>query len=78
MGLYKIGTCSYCDEDNQILRPSPFMADYKAMMCKYCWDNTQKEYSASHGEYIPDFDESKEEYKNIKNQANDSNIKEDK
>ena len=62
MSFYKIGTCSYCGEQNQILRPSPFMADREAMMCEYCWNETQKEYAASNGEYIPDFDSRKEEY----------------
>lgn len=66
MSLYKIGTCSYCSEENQILRPSPFMADTKAMMCEHCWNETQKEYSASNGEYISDFDSDKTEYENIK------------
>lgn len=65
MSFYEIGTCSYCDEENQILRPSPFMADVKAMMCKHCWDETKKEYAASNGEYIPDFDSEKSEYEEL-------------
>lgn len=66
MSLYKIGKCSYCGEENKILRPSPFMADRKAMMCKHCWDETQKEYAACNEEYIPDFDSEKEEYEVLK------------
>ena len=31
MSIYKIGKCDYCGEKNQILRPSPFMADIEAM-----------------------------------------------
>ncbi len=65
MSFYKIGKCNYCDEENQILRPSPFMADV-AMMCEHCWNETQKEYAASNGEYIPDFDSNKSEYENLK------------
>ncbi|KEI16962.1 hypothetical protein Z959_08195 [Clostridium novyi B str. ATCC 27606] len=65
MGLYKVGTCSYCGDENQILRPSPFIAD-KGMMCKHCWDETQKEYAASNGEFIPDFNSNKKEYDNLK------------
>ncbi|EES50271.1 hypothetical protein NE172_10690 [Clostridium botulinum] len=65
MSFYKIGTCNYCDEENQILRPSPFMAD-AAMMCEHCWNETQKEYAASNGEYIPNFDSNKDEYENLK------------
>jgi hypothetical protein len=67
MSFYEIGFCSYCDEVNQILRPSPFMADRKAMMCEHCWNETKKEYAASNGEYIPDFDSNKSEYDNLKN-----------
>ena len=46
MGLYEIGECSYCDKKNKILRPTPFVADYKykAMMCEHCWNDTDKEY----------------------------------
>ncbi|HDK7194922.1 TPA: hypothetical protein PTV74_003229 [Clostridium botulinum] len=66
MSFYKIGTCDYCDEENQILRPSPFLADMSAMMCEYCWSEIKKEYMNSNGEYIPDFDDRKEEYKEIK------------
>lgn len=66
MSLYEIGTCSYCNESNQILRPSPFMADAKAMMCEHCWNETEEEYKASHSEYIPDFDSNKTEYDNLK------------
>ena len=62
MSLYEIGKCGYCGEDNQILRPSPFMADMGSMMCEHCWNDTQKEYAASNGEYIPDFDSKKDEY----------------
>ncbi|EKS4345101.1 hypothetical protein QB607_003105 [Clostridium botulinum] len=65
MSFYKIGTCDYCDEENKILRPSPFMVDMSAMMCEYCWSETKKEYMNSNGEYIPDFDSRKEEYKEL-------------
>lgn len=67
MSLYEIGNCSYCNKNNQILRPSPFMADTKAIMCEHCWNETKKEYSASNGEYIPDFDSNKGEYDSVKN-----------
>ncbi|HCL4447175.1 TPA: hypothetical protein N2D16_002780 [Clostridium botulinum] len=70
MSFYKIGTCDYCDEENQILRPSPFLADMSAMMCEYCWSEIKKEYMNSNGEYIPDFDDKKEEYEEMK-----SNVK---
>ncbi|WP_243129482.1 hypothetical protein [Clostridium sp. HBUAS56017] len=66
MNIYKLGTCGYCSEKNQILRPSPFLADRTAMMCEHCWNGTQKEYAASNGEYIPDFNNLKEEYEEIK------------
>jgi len=65
MSLYEIGKCDYCGEENQILRPSPFIADMGTMMCEYCWNDTQKEYAASNGEYIPDFDSKKDEYNNL-------------
>ncbi|MDT8718304.1 hypothetical protein IAI10_16675 [Clostridium sp. 19966] len=65
MNIYKIGTCNYCDADNEILRPSPFMAD-RAMMCEHCWNDTKEEYAASNGEHIPDFDNNKEDYLGIK------------
>jgi len=67
MSLYKKGTCSYCDDKNKTLRPSPFMADTKAMMCEHCWNETKKEYAASNGEYIPYFDSDKDEYEKLKN-----------
>jgi len=69
MSLYKIGRCDYCGAGYRILRPSPFMADTKAMMCECCWNDTQKEYAASNGEYIPDFDSKKDEYNNLLEQA---------
>ena len=62
MSLYKIGKCDYCGEGNRILRPSPFLADIGAMMCEHCWNDTQKEYAAANGEYIPDFKSKKDEY----------------
>jgi len=64
MGLYEIGECSYCDKKNKILRPTPFVADYKykAMMCEHCWNDTDKEYENLNGEYISDFKSNKEEY----------------
>lgn len=49
--------CDYCGEDVEYIRPSPFMADTGANMCKVCWDMTKEEYSASHGEYIENFEE---------------------
>ncbi|WP_192927434.1 hypothetical protein [Clostridium beijerinckii] len=67
MSLYKKGTCDYCDDKNKILRPSPFMADAKAMMCEHCWNETKKEYEASDGVQIPDFDSNKDEYEILKN-----------
>lgn len=70
MSFYKIGTCDYCDEGNQILRPSPFLADMSAMICEYCWNEIKKEYMNSNGEYIPDFDDKKEEHEEMK-----SNVK---
>jgi len=72
MNIYEIGTCSYCDDKKQILRPSPFMADTKAMMCEHCWNETKKEYLASNEEYIPDFDSNKSEYENLKNSKSNS------
>jgi hypothetical protein len=51
------GNCAYCDEFTDKLRPSPFMADTGADMCKYCWDSTKEEYATSNGEYIPNFDD---------------------
>ncbi|WP_097034030.1 hypothetical protein [Clostridium tertium] len=64
MGIYKIGKCDYCDNKGEIVRPTPFMADI-AMMCEYCWNETKKEYAASHGEYIDDFQSNQEEYKKL-------------
>lgn len=54
--IYRVETCDYCDNENRILRPSPCMAD-SAIMCKWCWDSTKKEYAASHGENIPEFED---------------------
>jgi len=56
MSIYKKGKCDYCDTKNTLTRPSPFMADRGAMMCKYCWDMTKEEYANSNGEWIPDFE----------------------
>lgn len=69
MEIYKIGKCDYCENKNQIVRSTPFMADLSASMCEYCWDSTQKEYENSTGEYIPDFQSHKEEYKMKKKAA---------
>ncbi|MCY9512331.1 dUTP diphosphatase [Paenibacillus larvae] len=49
--------CDYCGEDVDYTRPSPFLANAGASMCKACWDMTQTEYAASNGEYIPDFED---------------------
>ncbi len=73
MSLYEIGKCSYCGEKDHILRPSPFMADINSMMCEYCWNETQKEYAASNGEYIPDFDSEKDEYNKLLKQIQEEN-----
>lgn len=54
MGIFRIGKCDYCGEENKILRPSPYMADI-AYMCEEDWDMTQEEYKNSTGEYIVDF-----------------------
>lgn len=62
MSIYKIGKCDYCEEKNIILRPTPFMGDRAAMMCEECWDETQKEYEASNGECISDFQTEKVDY----------------
>lgn len=68
--IYKTGKCDYCGEKNKIIRPTPFMADIPAMMCKYCWDMTEEEYGASNGEYIGKFEDGpgyeEETQKNIK------------
>lgn len=50
------GTCNYCDEDNQIVRGTPYMADIPAKMCEHCWNMTRKEYLASEGTDIGEFD----------------------
>lgn len=65
MSIYKVGKCNYCDNTNVVLRPSPFIAD-GAMMCEECWEMTKKEYANSNGEYIPKFDEDKEDYEMAK------------
>lgn len=64
--IYKIGTCDYCGTENQILRPSPFMADASAMMCEVCWNNTKEEYMNSNGEWIPKFEDGPG-FKEVKN-----------
>jgi len=53
--MFPLEQCDYCGDEVSYTRPSPFMADAGADMCKDCWDMTQKEYGASDGEYIPDF-----------------------
>ena len=55
--IYRIGKCDYCSEANRITRPTPFMADGTAMMCKDCWDMTEEEYAASEGTYIGKFED---------------------
>jgi len=55
--IYQIGKCDYCGETNKVTRPTPFMADVPAMMCKYCWDMTEEEYAASEGACIGKFEE---------------------
>jgi dimeric dUTPase (all-alpha-NTP-PPase superfamily) len=49
--------CDYCGENVDYTRPSPFMGDIRSSMCKPCWDMTKKEYAASTGEYIPEFED---------------------
>ena len=66
--IYEYGKCSYCDEINRVLRPTPFMADSiaKAMMCEFCWGSTKKEYVD-----IDKFD-SCEGYSEVKDQVVDN------
>lgn len=47
--IYKIGECNYCGRENVLIRPTPFVADTPAMMCKTCWNMT--------GAYIPRFED---------------------
>lgn len=54
--IYRTGKCDYCSEANRITRPTPFMADGAAMMCKDCWDMTEEEYAASEGACIGKFE----------------------
>ena len=68
MGIYEVGKCSYCSDENKVLRPSPFMADTGAMMCEFCWNETKEEYKNSTEEYIPDFKSNKEDYEKAKNE----------
>ncbi|WNS74268.1 hypothetical protein RRV45_15260 [Bacillus sp. DTU_2020_1000418_1_SI_GHA_SEK_038] len=49
--------CDYCEQYVDKVRPTPFMGDIPASMCKGCWDMTKKEYAASHDEYIGDFED---------------------
>lgn len=55
-GVKQPPECDYCGELTDKVRPSPFMAD-SASMCKHCWDMTKKEYAASHGEHIGEFED---------------------
>lgn len=70
MSIYEVGKCSYCGDENKVLRPSPFMADAGSMMCEFCWDETKEEYKNSNGECIPDFQDNKEDYEAAKNNIN--------
>ncbi|KXZ22379.1 hypothetical protein P4T89_12820 [Bacillus nakamurai] len=49
--------CDYCEEYTDKVRPSPFMADAGASMCKECWDGTKEEYATSTDEHIGDFED---------------------
>lgn len=62
------GNCTYCDEFTDKLKPTPFMADGSAKMCRDCWEMTKEEYANSNGEYIPDF----EDYPHWKEKADES------
>jgi len=53
------------------------MADMGAMMCEHCWNDTQKEYAASNGEYIPNFDSKKDEYNILLERAQKSDESEE-
>ncbi|MEX5836459.1 hypothetical protein AB5634_04500 [Bacillus velezensis] len=49
--------CAYCEEYADKVRPSPFIADMGASMCKGCWDRTKEEYAACNDEHIGDFED---------------------
>lgn len=49
MGCEMPPECDYCESVAKV-KSSPFMADAGASMCKYCWDDTRKEYIDSQGE----------------------------
>lgn len=55
--IYVVGRCDYCDTAWVALRPTPFMGDMPAMMCKCCWDSTAEEYAGSEGAYIGKFED---------------------
>lgn len=55
--IYKVGKCDYCDSTVEVVRPTPFIGDMGAMMCKTCWDNTSEEYAGSEGAYTGKFED---------------------
>jgi hypothetical protein len=55
--VIKLPECSYCGGEANKVRPTPFLADIGANMCKNCWDMTKEEYAVSHCEHIPEFED---------------------
>jgi len=55
--LFPLEKCDYCGEEVEYTRPSPYMADKVAAMCKQCWEMTRTEYAASQGECLPVFED---------------------
>jgi hypothetical protein len=51
------GTCSYCGEDAEKVRPSPYMADYKSNACKHCWEVSRDRGKIVEGIDIGEFDD---------------------
>lgn len=69
--IYEIDECDYCGNRGVIVRPSPFLVDNGAKMCEHCWNETQKEYIHSTGEYIPNFKDVEMGYDKIEKEYDD-------
>lgn len=51
--------CDYCGEESDKVRPTSFMADVPAKMCRHCWEMTRGEYRVTEETDIGEFDDYK-------------------
>jgi shikimate 5-dehydrogenase len=54
--MSEISKCDYCGDKNIKTRPTPYMADIPAKMCKTCWDMAKEQGLKTEEVWIGEFE----------------------